>query len=219
MDILQKIEHYQRQESELSRETNFLNYLKLVKKNPRIARSAHSRIYEMIAQAGIQEEQGLVKYKFFAGELFGLDSKLHTLVQDYFRAAAMGFDLRKRILLLVGPVGGGKSTIVNLLKKGLELYTRSDEGVLYGIKHCPMHEEPLHLIPLPLRKELEQELGVKVEGSLCPSCQMMLKERYAGCIQDVIVEGLFSQRKKELVLVRFALPTQNPKISRNSPEA
>lgn len=51
----------------------------------------------------------------------------------------------------MGPVSGGKSTIVTLLKRGLEQYSRTDEGAIYAIKGCPMHEDPLHLIPHHLR--------------------------------------------------------------------
>jgi serine protein kinase len=71
----------------------------------------------------------------------------------------------------MGPVGGGKSTIVSMLKRGLEAYTRTETGAVYGIQGCPMHEEPLHLIPEVLRPDIEKEFGVFVEGDLCPHCR------------------------------------------------
>src|SRR6266704_849409 len=85
---------------------------------------------------------GLPHYKFFDGEIFGLDKPLQQVV-EYFSSGAQRLEVRKRILLLMGPVGGGKSTIVALLKRGLEAYSRMEEGAIYAIKNCPMHEEPL----------------------------------------------------------------------------
>ena len=82
---------------------------------------------------------------FLAKKFLGLETALERLVEEYFHPAARRLDVRKRILLLMGPVSGGKSTIVTLLKRGLEQYSRTDEGAVYAIKGCPMHEDPLHL--------------------------------------------------------------------------
>lgn len=134
---------------------------------------------------------------FFAGQIFGLDKVLQRLVEEYFHSAARRLDVRKRILLLMGPVSGGKSTIVNMLKKGLELYTSTDDGAVYGIKDCPMHEEPLHLIPEPLRESFEKEFGVRIEGNLCPFCRLMLQEKYDGRVENVKVERItFSEENR-----------------------
>lgn len=105
--------------------------------------------------------------------------------------------MRKRILLLMGPVSGGKSTLVTLLKRGLEQYSRTDAGAVYAIAGCPMHEDPLHLIPLELRPEIERELGVRIEGNLCPSCQMRLKNEYQSDIEQVgVVRVLLSEEER-----------------------
>lgn len=105
--------------------------------------------------------------------------------------------MRKRILLLMGPVSGGKSTLVTLLKRGLEQYSRTDAGAVYAIEGCPMHEDPLHLIPLELRPEIERELGVRIEGNLCPSCQMRLKNEYQSDIEQVgVVRVLLSEEER-----------------------
>ena len=138
--------------------------------------TAHARVYEMIASHGVEEENGHRKYKFFEQEIFGLDRAMEKLVEEYFHSAARRLDVRKRILLLMGPVSGGKSTIVTMLKRGLEQFSRTERGAVYAIKGCPMHEEPLHLIPQELRPEVERELGVRIEGNLCPSCQMRLRD-------------------------------------------
>ncbi|MBX6396480.1 MAG: protein prkA, partial [Alicyclobacillaceae bacterium] len=197
MDLREKLEAYRRQEESLAWEGTFLDYLDLVRQNPRIAQSAHSRIYHMIVSAGVEMVGEHKRYKFFADELFGLDEALERLVEEYFHPAARRLDVRKRLLLLMGPVSGGKSTVVSLLKRGLEQYTRTDEGAVYGIAGCPMHEEPLHLIPGPLRKEMEKELGVFIEGELCPQCQLRLETEYGGRIEDVRVERvIFSENKR-----------------------
>src|SRR5262249_33507097 len=96
---------------------------------------------------------------------------------------------------LMGPVGGGKSSIVYLLKRGLEAYSRLDDGAIYAIKDCPMHEEPLHLIPVELREEVEREFGLYVEGELCPHCRYMVDNEYKGRIEEVPVKRIaFSEK-------------------------
>lgn len=198
MDILRRIAEHRARERQLTWEGTFADYLKIVEQKPLVAQTAHSRTYNMIKYHGISEhEDGHREFRFFSKEIFGLDRSIEKLVEEYFHSAAKRLDVRKRILMLMGPVSGGKSTIVTLLKKGLEEYTRTEEGALYGIKGCPMHEEPLHLIPPPIRKDVEQKLGVKIEGNLCPSCQMMLDKEYGGRVEDVLVERvLFSEDKR-----------------------
>ena len=68
----------------------------------------------------------------------------------------------------MGPVSGGKSTLVSLLKRGLEAYSLTDQGAIYAIKGCPMHEDPLHLIPQHLREDFYEEYGIRIEGNLSP---------------------------------------------------
>src|SRR5699024_11948586 len=96
------------------------NYQTTLKKLPIIAQSAHSRVYEMIKHAGIKERDEQKMYQFFCEEIFGLEDALEKLVEEYFHPAAKRLDVKKRILLLMGPVSGGKSSIVTLLKRGLE---------------------------------------------------------------------------------------------------
>jgi serine protein kinase len=188
MDIFKKILNYRTETDRLAWTGTFGEYIAMVRARPYLAMTAHTRVYEMIASRGVDKDNGSRRYHFFEKEIFGLDQAIEKLVEEYFHSAARRLDVRKRILLLMGPVSGGKSTIVTLLKKGLEQFSRTDEGAVYAIKGCPMHEEPLHLIPQELRPEVEEELGAKIEGNLCPSCQMRLKTEYSGCIEDVLVE-------------------------------
>jgi serine protein kinase len=205
MDLLNRLNAYRAQEEQLRWEGTFVDYLQIVKKQPSVAQTAHSRIYNMIASHGITtDENGRKKYHFFSNEIFGLDAALERLVEEYFHSAARRLDVRKRILLLMGPVSGGKSTIVTMLKKGLERYSRTDEGALYAIKGCPMHEEPLHLIPNDLRSEFELEFGVRIEGNLCPSCRMRLQTEYGGRIEDVQVERILLSEDERVGIGTFS---------------
>ncbi|SEN52833.1 PrkA family serine protein kinase [Lihuaxuella thermophila] len=205
MDILKRIADYREREKKLAWEGTFSEYLELVKKQPQVAQTAHSRVYNMIARAGVEtDSNGNKKYLFFSRELFGLDRAIERLVEEYFHSAARRLDVRKRVLLLMGPVSGGKSTIVTLLKKGLEEYSRTDEGALYAIKGCPMHEEPLNLIPRDLRPEFEQEFGVRIEGNLCPHCRFRLNEEYGGRIEDVMVKRVLLSEDERVGIGTFS---------------
>ncbi len=198
-DFLRQIEEQRRLEKQITWEGTFRDYLEIVQRNPKVANLAHARIYDMIMSAGVEERgEGQPKeYKFFTSELFGLDRTLQQLVEEYFAPAARRLDVRKRILLLVGPVGGGKSTLVTMLKRGLERYSRTDDGAVYAIKDCPMHEEPLHLVPEELRADFKRQFGVHIEGDLCPVCQWKLKHEWGENIQDVpVVRIRFSERER-----------------------
>ena len=205
MDIIGRIAAHRAKEEELAWQGTFADYLDMIRKNPTIAQSAHARIYQMIASAGVtQDENGHNVYRFFSQELFGLAEPIDRLVEEYFHSSAKRLDVRKRILLLMGPVSGGKSTIVTLLKAGLEKYTRTPEGALYGIQGCPMHEEPLHLVPQELRLEVEQSLGVRIEGSLCPSCRLRLQTEYGGKIEQVLVERVLLSENERVGIGTFS---------------
>src|SRR5436190_14180088 len=147
---------------------SFEGYLDLVRGDPKVTRNAFERVYDMILSYGTStyeiNRERHSRYRFFddpdhAGEdaVFGLEDSLARLV-NALKSAAKGYGIEKRVLLLHGPVGSSKSTIARLLKRGLERYTGTDDGALYTlgwvdlndaaqIHWCPMHEEPLHLVP------------------------------------------------------------------------
>src|SRR5690606_27492801 len=119
-----RLETYRAEEQQLGWEGSFAEYFDMVVANPRLAQLSHARIFNMIMDAGVTErEDGAVSYDFFKDEIYGIDKSLRQIV-EYFRSAAQRLEVRKRILLLMGPVGGGKSTIVAMLKRGLEQYSR-----------------------------------------------------------------------------------------------
>ncbi|WP_127588604.1 PrkA family serine protein kinase [Paenibacillus koleovorans] len=204
MDIFKRISEHRREQEQAAWSGSFAEYIDIVKEHPGVAKTAHARVYDMIAWHGISEENGRKRYKFFDNEIFGLDRTIEKLVEEYFHSAARRLDVKKRILLLMGPVSGGKSTIVTMLKRGMERYSRSPQGALYAIKGCPMHEEPLHLVPNELRGDIERELGVKIEGSLCPSCAMRLKTDYGSRIEDVMIERIFLSEEERVGIGTFS---------------
>ncbi len=168
---------------ELNWEGSFADYLDLVRQNPRVTRTAFQRVYDMILSHGVEEyvefKKKILRYRFFddpidhgADAVFGLEIPLMKLV-GFFKAAALRYGPEKRVLLLHGPVGSCKSTIVRMLKKGMEHYSRTREGALYSfgwqlnsdvdhVEPCPMHEEPFHLVPLEVRGELLAELNSQI---------------------------------------------------------
>jgi serine protein kinase len=188
-------------------EGSFDEYLDTVREHPEVTRTAYQRLYDMIISHGTEEvfeqKEKITRYKFFTdfaaqhGDgIYGLDRPLMHLVNS-FKSAAKGYGTERRVLLLHGPVGSSKSTIARLLKKGLELYSRIDEGMAFtytwkndnGPWHkCPMHEEPLHLIPHDLRAAVVSRLNegrrhdeyhVSIQGEMCPFCRQMFNERLA----------------------------------------
>lgn len=165
-----------------------LDYLEQVKADPTTCILSHQRLYELLVARGVEtvktEEYPRLKriygndtikrYEFFKPDFFGIDKTLMKIIR-YFHSAAMKGEESRQVLYLVGPVGAGKSSIVEAIKRALET-----SATIYVIKDCPMREEPLHLIPKHLRPEFEKALGVKIEGDLCPVCRYRLKHEYNG---------------------------------------
>ncbi|MFO7539545.1 MAG: serine protein kinase [Chloroflexota bacterium] len=225
-------------------EGTFADYLDLVRQDPRVARTAYQRLYDMIISYGYEEytrnREKLIHYNFFddpfeegKDAVFGIDKPLMDLAQ-IFRSAAHGYGTERRVILLHGPVGTAKSTIVRLLKKGLEAYSRTEDGRLYTFywqphdgerMDCPMHEEPLHLIPEEFRTAVLDELNagreghdhIHIKGDLCPACRFMynqLLEEAAGdwtkVVEQVRVRRILLSEKD-----RIGIGTFQPKDEKN----
>ncbi|HEY6330218.1 MAG TPA: protein prkA, partial [Blastocatellia bacterium] len=207
-DLSELLETHRRDRDKLAWEGTFRDYFELVLQNLNISKLSHARVCDMIVAAGVEKDNEgtrneIVRYKFFSDDLFGIEGPIGKIV-EYFKSAGQRLEVRKRILLLMGPVGGGKSTIVTLLKRGLERWTRNNDGALYAIKDCPMHEEPLHLIPLELRPEIERHYGMYIEGELCPQCRYNLEHVYHGRHEDVLVHRIIFSEKDRIGIGTFA---------------
>jgi len=192
-------------ESKMWRGT-LLDYLEKVKEDPIITKLAHSRFYEMITREGMYDitesddsrvkrlykDESLRVFNFFKDEFFGIERTISQIVR-YFHSASLKGEESRQVLYLMGPVGSGKSSLVEKLQRGLE-------GVdpVYAIEGCPMFEEPLHLIPRHLRKEFEKMLGVHIEGDLCPACRFRLKEEFGARYEEFPVATVsFSKRNRK----------------------
>ena len=233
----------------LNWEGSFSEYLDAVKKNPKIARTAFQRVYDMVMESGtkdyVEYRKKIIHYNFFddlegngQDAIYGMDVYLQKFV-NVIKAAAQGFGTEKRVILLHGPVGSSKSTIVRLLKKGLEKYTQEDNGAMYTYKwkdldkilkmenefNCPMHEEPLRVIPIEIRPKVLHQLNkgrgeidkIRLEGDLCPACRHIFNEllkHYSGDLAKV----LDHVQVKRFVLSerdRIGIGTFQPKDEKN----
>ncbi|MCK5942695.1 MAG: serine protein kinase, partial [Planctomycetes bacterium] len=196
-------------------EGSFQDYLTLVADNPLVLRTAHQRVYDMVMSYGVDEievdKAKVQSYRFFSDPIengrdgiFGLERSLNDLM-SMFKAAAHGYGPERRVLLLHGPVGSSKSTIVRLLKKGLESYSRTAAGALYTfswdidgeVVPSPMNEEPLLLLPDGVRKQVLAEAQKKAsvpyklrqDFELSPVSRFyleMLLKRYDGDFEKVL---------------------------------
>ena len=237
---------------ELNWEGSFEDYLGIVRERPQVTRNAYQRVYDMIIRYGTEEytdsRKKLVRYNFFQDELdggkdaiYGLDIPLMRLV-NVLKAASQGYGPEKRIILLHGPVGSSKSTIVRLMKKGLEHYSRTPDGALYtydwvdleGIgmsgpeAACfpsPMNEEPLRLIPVEWRDKAITDLGlgndrykVKCVGQLNPACRFIfskLMKKYDGNWEKVVGSHVRIRRMLMSEQNRIGIGTFQPKDEKN----
>jgi serine protein kinase len=170
------------------------DFLMLVLPNSPAAfvRTSHEYIWDMLLWHGRQTlgDDSQKARELFKRELFGVDEPLGRVV-DYFKAAAAGSDVGRRLLLLLGPPSGGKSTLAILLKRGLEEYSRTDQGALYAIKGSPLRESPLNLIPTSLRAGFRETYGVDISGELSPWARDYLDRECEGDYLRVPVERIF----------------------------
>ena len=157
-----------------------------------MVRSSHEYIWDMLRWhgRGADVEETARSRELFRRDLFGIDEPLTRLV-EYFKAAAAGSDVGRRLLLLLGPPSGGKSTVAILLKRGLEEYSRTDEGALYAIKGSPLRENPLNLVPTSLRAQFRETYGVDIDGELSPWAREYVEREFDGEFIRVPVERVF----------------------------
>jgi len=226
-------------------------YVDIVTNKPNIARNAFQRVHDMIMSYGSSEyteyKKKITRYHFFDDPIekgkdavFGIDVHLMKLV-NFFKSAAVGLGTEKRVLLLHGPVGSAKSSISRLIKKGLEHYSKTDDGAMYTFEWfdkedtsilggqeifpSPMHEEPLKLIPVDVRNTFLKEINkgkndgykIKIKGEVCPADRYILNtylEKYKGD-WNLVMNHI---RVKRLVLSekdRIGIGTFQPKDEKN----
>ncbi len=166
----------------------FLEYLDILKESPSVYKLAHARVYDLLMEHGVEpiktEEDArlmriygkeiLKRYDYFKNDFFGIDKTIMKIAR-YFCSAAMKGEEARQVLYLVGPVGAGKSSLIDAIKRLLE-----SSPPIYALEGCPMREEPLHLLPKHLRPQIEALLGIHIEGDLCPVCKYRLIHEFNG---------------------------------------
>ena len=187
----------------------FLDYLGLIQEHPEHIRLAHKRLYETIKGFGMKtvdvdndEYRDIFNgdkirvYDYFEKEFFGMESVINKLMR-FLKSAAHKGEESRQVLLLMGPVGAGKSALVEAVKRSLE---HSDP--YYYLEGCPIKEEPLHLLPRSLRSDFEDILGVHIEGDLCPVCRHRLMHEFKGEYEKFpVTQSTFSQRGRRGIAV------------------
>ena len=161
-------------------------------------RSSHHYMWDMLRwyeksqrkPETVNEGGGNTPRELFRRELFGIDEALDRVI-EYFKAASAGSDVSRRLLLLLGPPSGGKSTMVILLKRGLEEYSHTDEGAIYALQGSPVRENPLVLVPVSLRAQFRDAYGVEIVGDLSPLSRVRLEEEYEADFMRFPVERVF----------------------------
>ncbi|MGH6898126.1 MAG: serine protein kinase [Geminicoccaceae bacterium] len=205
IDFAKLIQEDREQRQQQLWQGTFLEYLELVKADPGLAKSAHRRLHDMITDAGVSElnpendprieriygDEPIKVYGFFKEEFFGMERTLDKIVR-YFHSAAMGGEECRQVLYLMGPVGSGKSSLVDRLIRGLE-----ELPPVYVIDGDPMFGEPLTLVPRHLRPAFEEMLGVKIEGDLNPVTRYRLLNEFGGRYEELPVRTMaFSKRAR-----------------------
>jgi len=193
---------------------SFLDYLQLVKDDPSIVKLAHQRLYDAILIYGsssiadgdprkstVFEGENVKTYNYFQEEFFGHEKVIYKIMR-FLRSASLRGEESRQVLLLMGPVGAGKSALTEHIKASLEQIT------YFHLKDDPQRGEPLHLLPRGLRDDFQNLLDVTIEGDLSPVARHKLLEELNGKYEQYeVVETTFSQRGRRGVA---SVPPMDP---------
>ncbi len=183
-------EHYQeRYDAAQEEELSLQEYLDLCKAEPAAYATAAERLLLAVGEpefvdtsrdprlSRIFSNKVLKRYPAFS-EFYGMEESIEQIV-SFFRHAAQGLEERKQILYLLGPVGGGKSSLAEKLKSLMQ------KTPFYALKDSPVNESPLGLFdPLEDGHILEEDYGIPrryLKGVMSPWAAKRLKE-YGGDI-------------------------------------
>ena len=191
--------HYrERYQSTQEEELSIQEYLDLCKKDPSVYASASERLLRAIGEpelidtskdsrlSRIFSNKIIKRYPMFE-EFYGMEEAIDQIV-SFFKHAAQGLEEKKQILYLLGPVGGGKSSLAEKLKSLME------KEPIYCIKGSPLNESPLGLFdPEEDSKILEEDYGIPkryVKNIMSPWAVKRLHE-YGGDISQFKVVKVF----------------------------
>ncbi len=189
--------HYrERFETTQQEELTIKEYLELCKKDPGVYASAAERMLMAIGEpemidtshdarlSRIFSNKIMKRYKVF-NEFYGMEECIQQIV-SFFKHAAQGLEEKKQILYLLGPVGGGKSSLAEMLKSLME------KMPIYCIKGSPVFESPLGLFnPDEDGKILEEDYGIPrryIKTIMSPWAAKRLHEFHGDITQFKVVK-------------------------------
>jgi serine protein kinase len=204
------ISHYQtRYEATQQEEYSLEEYLQLCKSDPSTYATAAERMLMAIGEpemidtskdprlSRIFSNKVIRRYPAFS-EFYGMEEAIENIVA-YFRHAAQGLEEKKQILYLLGPVGGGKSSLAEKLKSLMQKIP------FYAIKGSPVNESPLSLFdPQEDGPILEEEYGIPLRYSrsiMSPWAVKRLHE-YGGDISRFRVVKLYPSILDQIAIAK-----------------
>lgn len=189
--------HYrERYEATQQEELTIKEYLELCKKDPTVYASAAERMLMAIGEpemvdtaqdarlSRIFSNKMIKRYKVFS-DFYGMEECIQQIV-SFFKHAAQGLEEKKQILYLLGPVGGGKSSLAEMLK------TLMEKMPIYCIKGSPVFESPLGLFnPEEDGKILLEDYGIPsryIKTIMSPWAAKRLQEFHGDITQFKVVK-------------------------------
>jgi len=178
---------------DLRQSYSFEWYLDEVYENPLVTRNAHQRVADMFEHFGTEydEDTGIVEYKLASedplhdGDNVFFGREVHEAIHEFVNkvySGARGLGPEKRIKLLLGPVGSGKSHFDSQVRKYFEEYTQRDEGRMYTFRwtnlcdvindqdpsddtiRSAMNQDPIVLLPEEQRRDIFEQLNESVDA-------------------------------------------------------
>lgn len=184
-DLLRKM--MSRNEQRVQETYTFQKYLELCKADPKVYASAHERLLDAIGEpiyvdtskdarlGRIFLNQTVKVYPSFS-EFYGMESTISQIV-GFLTHAKQGLEEQKQILYLLGPVGGGKSSLAEHIKKLMEKFPIY--VLKYGNELSPVFESPLGLFTPEDADQVFEEYGIPrrlINGLLSPWAVKRLQE-------------------------------------------
>jgi serine protein kinase len=233
-------------------------YLEKVHEDPKLARNANQRVADMFDHYGTEydEDAGVVEYLMASedplhdGENVFYGREVHESIHEFVnkvKSGARGLGPEKRIKLLLGPVGSGKSHFDWMVRRYFEDYTLRDEGRMYTFRwvnlgdvirdqdpgddtvQSPMNQDPLVLLPQEqrdsvietLNEQLDAPYTVRNEQSLDPASEFYM-DRLLGHYDDDL-QAVLENHVEIIRLVasenkRQCIETFEPKDKKNQDE-
>ncbi|PSQ43096.1 serine protein kinase PrkA, partial [Halobacteriales archaeon QS_9_68_42] len=244
--------------SDLRETRSFDWYLEELYDDPSIARNAHQRVADMFDYYGTQydEEAGVVEYELASEDPLGDGENtfygrvIHEAIHEFInkvKSGARGLGPEKRIKLLLGPVGSGKSDFDRQVRRYYEDYTTRQDGRMYTFRwtglcdvlvdqdpaddvvRSPMNQDPIVLLPDEQRESVLEDINerhdapytIRNEQALDPASEFYmdrLLEEYDDDLQSVLENHIEVVRLVADENKRQAIETFEPKDKKNQDE-